>query len=110
MIIGYTGPSHLYQRVLDYFQGGGDPPELDDDAEVMVVDTKTGEVRLFDHEMDELTVEWPVAIGTGYQIALGFLLGGGDAAGAVRAAAEFDPHTKLTGGITTFEAGKGKRG
>ena len=47
--------------------------------------------------MDSIETEAPVAIGTGYQIAIGFMLGGGNAEGAVRAAAEFDPFTKLGG-------------
>lgn len=102
LIVGYTGPAHLYQRVLDYLSSGGDPPDLSDDAEVLVVDTTTGLATLYDYEMDALQVEAPVAIGTGFQIALGCMLGGGTAIQAVRAAAEFDPFTKLGGGITVF--------
>lgn len=106
-IIGYTGPAHMYQRVLDYLSSGGDPPDLSDDAEVLVVDTTTGRATLYDNEMDALQVEAPIAIGTGFQIALGCMLGGGNSMQAVKAAAEFDPFTKLGGGITAFSK-KGK--
>ena len=58
---------------------------------------------LYDNEMDSIETEAPVAIGTGYQIAMGFMLGGGNAEGAVRAAAEFDPFTKLGGGMTEYK-------
>jgi hypothetical protein len=101
-IIGYTGPAHLYQRVVDYFTSGGDIPDIEDEGEVMVVCRKTGRVWLYDNEMDGLETEAPVAIGTGFQIALGYMLGGGNAEGAVNAAAEFDPFTKMGGGMTLF--------
>mgnify|MGYP000866684203 FL=1 len=106
--IGFTGPAHLYQQVLDYFTSGGDPPDLDTDAEVIVVDARTGEVWLYDHEMDQLKTEAPVAIGNGYQIAMGYMFGGGNAEGAVKAAAVLDPHTKMDGGITEYKVKRGK--
>lgn len=102
-IIGYTGPAVYYSRVVEYFTGGVEPPDLGDEAEVIVIERKTGRVWLYDNEMDSIETEAPVAIGTGYQIAMGFMLGGGDAEGAVRAAAEFDPFTKMGGGITHYK-------
>lgn len=102
-IVGYTGPAVYYSRVVEYFTGGVKTPDLGDDAEVLVVDRHTGRVWLYDNEMDSIETEAPVAIGTGYQIAMGFMLGGGNAEGAVRAAAEFDPFTKLGGGITEYK-------
>lgn len=102
LIIGFTGEAKNFNRVKDYFQSGGDEPDIGE-CDVLVVDAVTGKARVYDGEMDPLDVDVPIAVGSGAHIALGVMWTGKSAEAAVRAAAVFDPNTKTDHGITAFE-------
>lgn len=105
LAIGFTGTAKMFNRVIDYFTTGGDPPALGDDNEVLVVNLATGKATLYDGDMDPLDVDAPVAVGTGRAYALGAMAQGADAMDAVLLSASFDAGTKTDRGITTFEVG-----
>jgi len=105
LAIGFTGTAKMFNRVIDYFTTGGDPPALDDTNEVLVVNLATGKATLYDGDMDPLEVDAPVAVGTGRAYAMGYMFLSVNAKGAVFAAATFDAGTKTDHGITTFEVG-----
>ena len=95
----------MFNRVIDYFTTGGDPPALDDTNEVLVVNLATGKATLYDGDMDPLEVDAPVAVGTGRAYAMGAMSQGADAMDSVLLAATFDAGTKVDHGITAFEVG-----
>ena len=105
LAIGFAGSSKMFNRVIDYFTSGGDPPALEDANEVLVVDLTTGKSTLYHWDMDPLEVDAPIAIGSGQEYAMGYMLLSLNAEGAVRAAALYDAGTKVDYGITTFEVG-----
>jgi len=99
-IVAFTGAGYMYNRVIEYFTTGGDPPALGDRNEVLVVDINTGQAVLYDNDMDPLEVDCPVAIGTGAMAALGVMAQGGDAMDAVLLAATIDASTKVDQGVS----------
>lgn len=106
LAIGFCGSAKMFNRVVEYFTSGGDPPALGDDNEALVVDLVTGTARLYDGDMDWIDVDAPVAIGSGRAYAIGYMHQSMNAVGAVFAAATFDAATKVCHGITTFEVGE----
>ena len=105
LAIGFTGTAKMFNRVIDYFTSGGDPPALDDTNEVLVVDLTTGKDTLYDGDMDPLDVDHPIAVGAGRLFALGAMAQGADAMDAILLASVYEPGTKTDHGITTFEVG-----
>lgn len=101
-IIGFTGEARYFNRVMDYFQSGGTPPNIGD-CEVMVVDTTTGAVRIYDSEMDPVDADFPIAIGSGGRVAQGAMDAGADAVEALHIAATWDHNTKVEGYFDTME-------
>jgi len=91
---------------MDYFQSGGEPPDIGD-CEVLVVDVTTGKARFYDSEMDPVDVDPPIAIGSGGRVAIGAMQAGADAREAVHIAARWDPNTKVDCGINTAEVAVG---
>lgn len=102
-ILGYTGCAKNFQRVIDYFNGGGETPDVED-ADILRV-LPDGRAVMYDNQMDPLDVDVPIAVGSGATYALGVMWHGGDAYEAVLCAATFCPNTKVDRGMTSFEIG-----
>lgn len=95
----------MFNRVVEYFTTGGDPPHIEDD-EVLVVNKVTGQATLYDGDMDPLDVDYPVAVGSGWGVALGVMLAGKNAYDAIVLASEYDKGTKIDHGITSIPIGE----
>ncbi len=95
----------MFNRVVEYFTTGGDPPNISED-EVLVVNKVTGQATLYDGDMDPLDVDYPVAVGSGYGLAMGAMIAGETAYTAIIVAAEYDKGTKIDHGITSIPIGE----
>lgn len=105
LAIGFCGSAKMFNRVVEYFTSGGDPPALGDDNEALVVDLVTGTARLYDGDMDWIDVDAPVAIGSGRAYATGAMAQGADAVDSVLLSAVHDAATKADHGVTSFDVG-----
>lgn len=95
----------MFSRVVEYFTTGGEPPNLKDST-VLVVNKLTGQATWYSGNMDALDVDYPVAAGSGYELALGAMVSGQTAYAAILAAAEYDAGTKVDHGITSIPIGE----
>lgn len=91
-IVGIAGCANYVEPFLEWLSGNGDPPDIGDDFEALVLNTD-GTVISFDHKCRPLIEELPTASGSGREIALGAMVFGASPEEAVKVACERDTNT-----------------
>jgi ATP-dependent protease HslVU (ClpYQ) peptidase subunit len=93
-IVGCAGNARYQRAFVAWLNEGGEPPELDDEFEALVL-MPDGSVVSYDHKGRPLPEELPTATGSGREFALAAMDLGASPKEAVEAAAKRD---MMTGG------------
>lgn len=96
-IVGIAGSAYAHVLFVPWLENGGDPPELTDDFEALVLHPG-GRCQSFNHKCLAIEQPTPAVTGSGGALALGAMLAGASPERAVAIACE---RNMGTGGTVT---------